>query len=428
MSNRLIEMQNWFSETAASIWLNLKDVNFLLQIAIVAAILFISIFLAKLFKRVINQKTQRDSVYLKFFYSIAFPLMAYLLLLISESILAPLEFPTQLLRIFLSLMAVLIVIRIVTFFIKNRVIKKIVLVFAWITAIFYSIKKLDELTAFLDSLAVNISDVRISVLMLVKTFILVLLLGWLASRIAKFIEKHLFSAHSIKPSLQVLLNKVSKVLLFVIVFFIIISNLGIKLTAFAFITGAIGIGVGFGLQKVVSNLISGLILLLDESIKPGDVVEVEDTFGWVKKMGARYTSVISRDGKEFLIPNEHMITNQVVNWSHSDNFVRFKAEVGVSYNSDIHLVMDILNKVTEKLPRILQDPAPNVLLTEFGDSSVNFVLNCWISDPQNGVANIKSEILIKIWDEFQKHDIEIPFPQQDLHIRSVSQNVKFPTS
>lgn len=247
MPNRLIELQNWFSETVNSIWLNLQDVNFLLQAAIVAAILFVSIFLAKLFKRVIHQKTQWDSVYLKFFYSIAFPLVAYLLLLISESILSALEFPAQLVRVFLSLMALFVVIRIVTFFIKNQVIKKIVLVFAWITAIFYSIKKLDELTVFLDNLAVNISDVRISVLMLVKTFILVLLLGGLASRLAKFIEKRLFAARSIKPSLQVLLNKVSKALLFIIVFFIVISNLGIKLTAFAFITGALGIGVGFGL-------------------------------------------------------------------------------------------------------------------------------------------------------------------------------------
>ncbi|MDY6915585.1 MAG: mechanosensitive ion channel [Candidatus Cloacimonadota bacterium] len=428
MEKLLQKIGVWLTELWNIVWDNLKDVNFLFQALIIIGILSLSFFIGRILRNFIAKKDKTASIFIRFLQSITFPLVAYILLFITENILMALQIPSQLFNIFLSLMAVLIVIRVVTFFIKNVIIKKIVLFFAWVAAIFHSIGKLESLISFLDSLAINISGSHISVWLLIKTFFMVLFLSWLAIRISQFIEYRLFHSKNLKSSLQVLLNKVSKVLLFVIVFFIIISNLGIKLTAFAFITGAIGIGVGFGLQKVVSNLISGLILLLDESIKPGDVVEVEDTFGWVNKMGARYTSVISRDGKEFLIPNENMITNQVVNWSHSDNFVRFKAEVGVSYNSDIHQVMDILFKVTQKLPRILQDPTPKVLLTEFGDSSVNFVLNCWISDPQNGIANIKSAILIKIWDEFQKNNIEIPFPQQDLHIRSVSEKVKFPTS
>ena len=196
------------------------------------------------------------------------------------------------------------------------------------------------------------------------------------------------------------------------------NTLGVNLSAFAFIGGAIGVGVGFGLQKVVSNLISGVILLLDKSIKPGDVIEVGDSYGRIQSLGARYVSVVTRDGFEYLIPNEDLITQQVINWSFSSKLVRLKIGVGVSYGADIHKAMDLVVEAASGIDRVLTQPGPVCQLKNFGDSSVDLELRIWIADPEKGISNISSALRIAIWDAFQENGIEIPFPQRDLHIKS----------
>ena len=155
-------------------------------------------------------------------------------------------------------------------------------------------------------------------------------------------------------------------------------------------------------------------MLVDKSLKPGDIIDVANQFGTVKVMGSRYTSVVTIEGKEHLIPNEYFITNEVINWSHSNKLVRQSVDVGVSYNSDIHQVMDILENSAMKIERILKRPKTIIQLIEFGDSSVNFKVQFWLNDPQKGVLNVKSELLIEIWDEFKSNNIEIPFPQRDV--------------
>ena len=177
-------------------------------------------------------------------------------------------------------------------------------------------------------------------------------------------------------------------------------------------------GIGFGLQKVVSNLISGVILLLDKSIKPGDVIEVGDSYGKIQSLGARYVSVITRDGFEYLIPNEDLITQQVINWSFSDRLVRLKIGVGVSYDTDIHKAMDLVVQAARGVNRVLDKPEPMCQLKNFGDSSVDLELYIWIGDPDEGISNVGSTIRLAIWDLFQQHHIKIPFPQRDLHMKS----------
>ncbi|MGB5604053.1 MAG: mechanosensitive ion channel domain-containing protein, partial [Gammaproteobacteria bacterium] len=184
-------------------------------------------------------------------------------------------------------------------------------------------------------------------------------------------------------------------------------------------SGALGVGLGFGLQKIFSNLVSGIILLMDKSIKPGDVISLGTTFGWINYLGLRYTSVITRDGIEHLIPNEELITQRVENWSFSDNLVRLKAPIGISYNSDVRLAMKLCIEAAEIVPRVELAPEPRVQLMGFGDSSVNLELRIWIDDPQQGRANILSEVLLNVWDKFHEHGITIPFPQRDLHVKSV---------
>lgn len=169
---------------------------------------------------------------------------------------------------------------------------------------------------------------------------------------------------------------------------------------------------------MVSNLISGVILLLDKSIKPGDVIGIGDTYGWINSLGARYVSVVTRDGIEHLIPNEELITQRVENWSYSNNLVRLKVIVGVSYHSDLRKVMALCLEAAAESPRVLKEPNSVCLLKGFGDSSVDLDLRFYINDPKNGTSNVKSDVLLRIWEKFQAHGIEIPFPQRDLHIKT----------
>jgi len=213
-------------------------------------------------------------------------------------------------------------------------------------------------------------------------------------------------------------DKLVTVLLIVVAFFIGIDLLGIDLTAFAVFSGAFGLAIGFGMQKTVGNLIAGIILLMDRSIKPGDVIAVGDSYGSVNKIGTRAVSIITRDGKEHLIPNENLMTNEVENWSFSSKNIRMCIPVGVSYSSDMVRVEELLVKSLEDHKRILKKPAPRILMTGFGDSSVDFEVRCWIRDPEDGVTNFKSDIYKSIWRLFKENNIEIPFPQRDINFRN----------
>jgi len=261
------------------------------------------------------------------------------------------------------------------------------------------------------------TETRVTVLSLLKGALAVLILIPLATWVMRSSERRLGRMSSVSPRLQVLSVKLIKALVVAGAALFAVSAVGIDLSAFAVLGGAIGLGLGFGFQKVVSNLVSGVILLGDKSIKPGDVIEVDDTYGWINTLGARYTSVITRDGTEHLIPNEMMITEKVVNWSFSDDKVRLKVPFGVAYRSDLRKVMALTKAVAQDHDRVLEGPAPVVRVMGFGDSSVDFELRVWIRDPEGGVNNIRSDLYLGIWDAFQENDIEIPFPQRDLHIR-----------
>ncbi len=259
-------------------------------------------------------------------------------------------------------------------------------------------------------------ETLVTALTLVKGILAVLILIPLTAWVMTSLEKRVAKMEKVSPALQVLIVKFLKVLIGVSAVLFAVSAMGVNLSAFAVLGGAVGLGLGFGFQKVVSNLVSGVILLGDRSIKPGDVIEVDNTYGWINNLGARYASVITRDGTEHLIPNEMLITEKVVNWSFSDDKVRIKAAFGVSYNSDIHKAMELAVQAANENTRVLQNPAPVVRLMEFGDNSVNFELRIWIRDPNRGVNNVKSQLFVRIWDLFHENGIEFPYPQRDLHI------------
>ncbi|UCD97399.1 MAG: mechanosensitive ion channel, partial [Chloroflexota bacterium] len=286
---------------------------------------------------------------------------------------------------------------------------------AWSLAALSILGVLKPAIDFLDSLGFTIGDVHLTLLSVLKALIFLFVAFRVGRWMGEYIEKRLYKIPALSASTLVLFSKIVKITVYVIVTMIALSSVGIDLTAFAFFGGALGVGLGFGLQKVVSNFISGLILLTDKSIKPGDVIQVGDVYGWISNLKGRYASVVTRDGHEYLIPNEDLITQQVVNWSYTDRKVRLNIPIGVSYKSDIHQAIQLVLGVAKEVERVLKYPEPICLLSGFGDSSVDLDLRFWIEDPKRGVGNVKSEILLKVWDKFHENGIEIPFPQRDVH-------------
>ncbi|UWQ23078.1 mechanosensitive ion channel family protein [Jannaschia sp. W003] len=216
--------------------------------------------------------------------------------------------------------------------------------------------------------------------------------------------------------MQVLSIKVLQVLLYGAAFLVGLHLTGFDLTGLAVLTGAIGIGVGFGLQKVVSNLVSGIIILLDKSIKPGDVISLGDTFGWVESLTARYVAITTRTGKEYLIPNEDLITGQVVNWSHSDHFVRIEIEFGTAYGDDAERVREVAVAAALSCDRVLADHPPVCHIVAFGEVAIEYVLRFWISDPNRGLTNVRGTVFLALLKAFRAEGITIPLPQREVRI------------
>jgi small-conductance mechanosensitive channel len=330
------------------------------------------------------------------------------------------ELSTFMIDIVVRLLTAWIIIKFTTALIKDSNWARLLSITAWVIAALHILNLLVPAVNLLDQLAIDLGGVRISLLLLIKGVIVFTVLLKVASSGSNILEKRLMSLEELTPSVQVLLAKALKITLIAIAVLVALGSLGINLSAFAFIGGAIGVGVGFGLQKVVSNLVSGIILLLDRSIKPGDVIEIGQTYGRIQSLGARYVSVATRDNTEYLIPNEDLITTQVVNWSFSDTNVRLKIIVGVSYNSDIHEVMRLMVAAATGIPRVMDTPKPVCQLKNFGDSAIDMELRIWVRDPENGISNVSSAVRVAIWDTFKEHNIEIPFPQHDVHIKSGS--------
>ena len=277
-----------------------------------------------------------------------------------------------------------------------------------------------EAVEFLDEFRFGVGSFSLSAWSILAGITTIFFALWMSLALARLVERQIQRVPRMTGSLKVLISKIARILILVVASMMALNALGIDLSALTVMSGAIGLGLGFGLQKVVSNFISGIILLTDNSIKPGDVIEIDGTYGWINNLRARYASVITRDGTEHLIPNEDLITQKVTNWSFTDNLVRQRIPIGVSYDADPHECIEIVLEAARSIERVLQNPAPACLLTGFGDSSVDLELRVWIADPANGVANVKSAILLKVWDSFKEHGIEIPYPQRDLHIRSSS--------
>lgn len=323
---------------------------------------------------------------------------------------------TYLLGLIAQLALAWLVIALITRLIKNGFLRSVVRYAGWIWVTLTITGLRDEARGLLDSVAFELGETRISLWVLVQAFFMLGLLFSLARVASKATASGVQSNEEISPSMRVLVVKFAQVALYGLALFVGLRVIGVDLTGLAFLSGAIGVGLGFGLQKVVSNLVSGVIILLDKSIKPGDVISLGDTFGWINTLGARYTSVVTRDGKEYLIPNEDLITGQVVNWSHTNDFVRLDIYFGTAYGDDPHKVRALAIEAAQSVDRVLSHKPPVCHIVGFGDSSVDYILRFWITDPTGGLTNIRGNVYLALWDAFQENGISIPFPQREVRM------------
>lgn len=367
------------------------------------------------------------STALKALQRILFPLSMLVGVLAARGLLVHWGSPVDLLNVAIPLLLSLSGIRIVVYVLRKtfrpgpavKAWENLIATSLWIVVALHLLGWLPAVLEALDGVALQVGSVHVSLLETGKLILSLALLWVLALWLARVIEGRVKQSEHINPSMQVALVKLSRVVLLVLAFLLALNAVGIDLTALAVFGGALGVGLGFGLQRIASNFISGFIVLFDRSIRPGDVITVDNTFGWVQELHARYVVVRDREGVERLIPNETLITNEVINWSYTDPNVRVKVPVSISYDDDPEQAMNLLREAAKASPRVLAEPAPAARLMAFGDSGIELELRVWIKDPQEGLAAVRSDINLAIWRLFKEAGITIPYPQRNLHIHNV---------
>ncbi len=412
----LARTMEWFSHEFLTL-------NSAVQLAIVGVIFLVILPLSRYILALLTDILKDKSWYERtapYFRAVFLPFLILSFLWAVTSIAEENKSPVHIFRMAESLFSVWMVVRLIPLFITNPAVARIIRFITWMVAVLNILNWLDPAREFLKSIEIPMGSNTVSLLGIIIGIATLTSLVYLGLLLARIFENLLKSSPDVSASARVLLSKLARITLVAFAFLFAVSSMGVDLTVFAVFGGAIGVGLGFGLQKVVSNFISGIILLLDQSIKPGDVIEVSGSYGKINKLAARYTSVISRDGREHLVPNEDMITQPVVNWTMSHKRVRRHLPVGVSYKSDIDLAMKLMAEAAAAESRVLKKPMPKVLIKGFGDSAIDLELRMWIRDSENGVSNVASNVYLAIWHKFKDAGVSFPYPQRDIHIISKS--------
>jgi small-conductance mechanosensitive channel len=309
-----------------------------------------------------------------------------------------------------------LVIVLFTSVIRNTFIVRLVSVSAWLVAALSIVGQLGPAIDMLDSVSVVLGDLRFTPLLLIKLALLLIIALWLTNIASNFVESRITQSADLTPSIQVLLIKMIRLALMIFAVAVAMSAVGINLSALAIFSGAAGVGIGFGLQKIVANFISGIILLADKSVKPGDLVTIGDSSGRISAMKTRYISVAAGDGREFLIPNEDLVTQKVTNWTYTDRNTLVKVNFGTNYDADPRLVCKLASDVAAEGKRTLKGKPANCILTEFAEAGMKFSLTFWIADP-DGMDNVKSDVMLALWEAFKREGIRVPYPVREIRVR-----------
>ena len=418
-----VDIGGWLQRTQALTLSRELLLSLVLQIGLIAAASALALVIRLASRAATDRMFERLEPYwrtgrLGSLRRLVIPSYTWLLLLLAGRVGAQFALDLRLVGIAATLTLLWIVLQASTTLFRDALLARLVAVVAWIVAALDVTGLLPPTAAALDSAALTFGAVRLSLLMVVKAVLLIAVLLWGALALARLIGARI-QRLSLSPSVQALTHNLATIVLVSLALLIGLSMVGIDLTALTVFSGAVGVGLGFGLQKIVSNFVSGIILLLERSIKPGDVIEVGQTYGVVNSVGARYVSVHGRDGKVYMIPNETLITNQVVNWSGGSPLLRLDVAFTVAFGSDLHEVRRLAIEAARQTGRVATEPAPVCHISEFGDEAVNLLLRFWIRDPANGVRNVKGEVYLALWQMFHEHGIAFPSPARDIVIREV---------
>lgn len=365
-----------------------------------------------------NNNRELNNLYKKYFVPIFLPILSIFFLILGYFIYQQFFKETIVISTTIKLVAAFLFLRLIRIssnstFIANAT--GLIMIPALILHIFGSL----ELTiTFLDELYFKIGKVKISIYLLLKAFVVLLLVFWISSLISKKSKYYVDNNKNIKSSTKGIISKFIDIIIYSIVVIIILKTFGVDLTTIAVIGGAVGVGIGFGLQKIASNFISGIILLFEKSVEVGDIVELENgnIYGTIRHFGGRYTLVEANDGKEIMIPNEEFIINKVTNWTYSNNRARIEINIRVAYQTNLNLVKSIMLSTALSHKRCLNYPEPECYVTNFNESDIAMILYFWISDIVEGRMGAKSDVMIEIYNKFKEHNIEIPLPQREIKI------------
>lgn len=264
----------------------------------------------------------------------------------------------------------------------------------------------------------NIGSTSINTVSLFMLIVLIFLLFFLSGKLKNIISDRILAKYDFDIGIRQSIGTIIKYIFLIVGLLVIIQSIGINLSSLTILAGALGVGIGFGLQNITNNFISGIIILFERPIKIGDRIQVADINGDVVSISARSTNIVTNDNISVIVPNSEFISSTVINWSHTDRNVRFRFPVGVSYKENPEVVRKLLMEVAGKHEGVLNNPEPDVLFDKFGESSLDFILAVWTSDYINRPTVLKSQLYYSIFEKFKEHGIEIPFPQQDIHVKS----------
>jgi small-conductance mechanosensitive channel len=431
------EFVNWWAW--AEMWLltineQLKSVAFVMQLVAIVATGFLAYFLVKILGRLTlnllsTVLAERWVVLVSSVGgTVVIPGLWLVLLWLVVEVASNSGITSAVMGAGVSLLTAWIVIRLVTMVVRHQLWSRVIFFSVYSLAALDILGVLGRVQEALAGIGFSYGEARITALNLVHGLVFLVVLLWLMALARSFLERRILSASNLTPSLQALVIQILKLVFPVLAFLLVLPVLGVSLTALTVFGGVFVIGVGLGLQKLVANLLSGLTLLGSGTIRPGDVVALTDVagekiYGRVNEITMRFVSIHTRDGIEHIVPNEQIINNTVEKWSHSNDKIRLKIPFGISYEAKPREAIALAVEAAAEIGRVLNDPKPVCLLKGFGDSSVDLELRIWIRDPMNGLSNVKSECLLGIWDRLAEHGIGIPYPQRDLHIRTLPAGV-----
>ncbi len=323
---------------------------------------------------------------------------------------------SHLIAVAAKLAAALIAIKIATSVVRNAFVVNLLTGSLGALAALSIIGQLETVVAALGSVGFDIGDLRITPLLFVKLIALMAITVWSANITSNLFEDRIRRSKDMTPSVQVLLSKLVRVVLLTMAAAMTLDAVGINLAALAIFSGAIGVGIGFGLQKIVSNFISGMILLADKSVKPGDLISLGDNRGRITAMNTRFISIAAGDGRVILIPNEDLITQKVVNWTYTDKNTMVRIPFSANFDANPRRICDLAIEVASASPRIMEGKVPVCQLLEFTETGINYVLTLWISDP-DGLGETRSDVMTRLWEAFGNEGFKAPHPVREIRVR-----------